>query len=76
MQICVSVRAAGTMGNNPHMWWQLYATWECLCMVDGESGNMHKQAINLCQPELTSMSAADFSEATTSRGNEVDRRWG
>ncbi len=76
MQICVSARAAGTTGNNPHMRRRLYATWECLCVVDGESGNTHKQAINPRRPELTSTSAADFSEATTSRGDEVDRRRG
>ena len=76
MQICVSARAAGTMGNNPHMQWQLYATWECLCVVDGKSGNTHKQAINPHRPKLTSMSAADFSKVTTSRGDEVDRRQG
>ena len=39
---------------------QLFTTWEHLCMVDSESGNMHKQAINLRRPELTSTSVADF----------------
>ena len=58
--MCVSARAAGTTGKNPHMQRRLYATWEHLCMVDGESGKTHKQAINPRRPELTSASVADF----------------
>ena len=67
----VSAWVAGTVGDYPHMRQQQYATWTLLCVVDGKSGNAHKQATNHADSNLPVGAQQIIATASTSRATQV-----